>query len=564
MSLCRGKRRAMLGALGGFGVGFFLVLLALPGEERIPDPPLPSLGAEPPSGSFRAELVVPGEAAARDQAPRREQTDVSSAESPPRNGAAREDLAPPLGSVLYGIVTRPDGTPVHEATVSVPERNGSRLLARTDPEGRYTLAPLPPGRYRITAGEGSFGHAEAEVKLPGKTGGEMEFVRRDFVLRPSQRITVRVVTSTGEPTFQSSIACMVMHQAVPVATRGDPGSTLTEVRGSMNARFGIGSFEYSWQEGTESAGGGSVGTLTLHEEPPGWVSFVASHQVLAKQRIDATTEEVTFVIDPETLQTVRCEVRGRILAAETGLPLAGTVSIGPLEKRAEAGAEGTFVIEDAPPGAQEVRIRSPKRATVILTPTLERGGSHDLGDIFLPRAVSLSGTLRTAAGNPAPALLRCGRLDPSSGEVRWLRPVGLGIDPDGTFLIGGLEPGLYVRGGPVPDSSPPRGSPPPLMSHPQRVDATGGSVDGIEVELHATTAITLVAEDVTEPWPLATVRDAAGLPVSSVWPGRYGPETALPLPRGSYTLEIERAGVVRERRPLTVGEGPQRIVLRFD
>jgi hypothetical protein len=101
------------------------------------------------------------------------------------------------------------------------------------------------------------------------------------------------------------------------------------------------------------------------------------------------------------------------------------------------------------------------------------------------------------------------------------------------------------------------------MSGALRVNAAE-SIEGVEIVLQASTAITLVTGEVTEPWPVATALDAAGLPVRQVSPGRWGSETPLHLPPGSYTLRLERGGSVLEDRPLPVGSDPQRIHLVFD
>ena len=49
-----------------------------------------------------------------------------------------------------------------------------------------------------------------------------------------------------------------------------------------------------------------------------------------------------------------------------------------------------------------------------------------------------------------------------------------------------------------------------------------------------------------------------------VYPGRWGVETPLHMLAGSYTLEVEREGVMLEQRQLVVGDEAQRIELAFD
>ncbi len=52
---------------------------------------------------------------------------------------------------LRGRVTDPDGRPVAGAEVFISGATVSPLRARTDADGRFTLAPLPPGRYTVLA-----------------------------------------------------------------------------------------------------------------------------------------------------------------------------------------------------------------------------------------------------------------------------------------------------------------------------------------------------------------------------------------------------------------------------
>ena len=88
------------------------------------------------------------------------------------------------------------------------------------------------------------------------------------MLRPEQRITVRLLTSTGEPTLEA-FKTAYRYDAVPVATREDPGDTFMEVRGSLNNQFGIGSYWESGWADVSNQGVGMIGIVTLHEDAPG-------------------------------------------------------------------------------------------------------------------------------------------------------------------------------------------------------------------------------------------------------------------------------------------------------
>lgn len=557
------RRGGPAGAALGFVLAFAAVLLAL--GDRGPSAGLrPTVrGAQEPKAAAVSRLVPPsavaaGESPTPDAAPE-ERRDGPAA--PPVEGNASAPA--PLGAVLWGTVTEPDGSPVADAWVSTPAAGGERHVVRSSAEGRYTMGPLPPGPRRVTASWHL--HHDDEVEL---VAAAEELLRQDFVLRPKQRIVVRVVTSEGEPTMPL-VRGMARFEAVPVATREDPGDTLTDVEGSLNNPFGIGQF-WGWgYVGVPNLGGGMLGCVFLDEEPPAWLSFVACHQVLAKQRIDSSTGEVTFVLDPEDFLALRAGARGRVVDAATGEPIAATVSLGeysypPFGQGGAVGDDGLFSIEGALPGRQVLTVRAPGRARVVRQVTLRLGEVLEVGDVPLLPAVSLSGHVRRDTGEPLDAVVSCGRFDPATGEVHSAHGVKWTSGDDGTFAIGELEPAVYLLRCPGLRARPPHPSDPSLMSLPVRVDASRGSVEGIELVLRETTVVTLVAEDAAEPWPVATAFDGTGLPVRSVSPGRWETETPLHLPPGDYTLEVERDGVLLERRALVVGDEPRRLVLALE
>lgn len=555
--------RAVLGATIGFALAFPMVLLALPDRARQAVAPLPTRVVAARAESAAPQLAAPG-APATDAAVVSETATLAPVDAPPEtNTAAREGSPPELGVLLWGTITLSDGAAVPDSGVWVHKAGGERLYVRPDTKGRYTLGPLPPGPHWVTGG--AMHHHDAEVELVLEAGDELH--RQDFVLRPKQRILVRLLTSTGEPT-KEVVGSLRRYNAVPVATREDPGDTFTEVFGSLNNPFGIGEW-WGWgQAGLPNLGGGMMGYVFLNEDGPAWLSFIASGQVLAKQRIDPTTEEVTFVLDPEDFLALRCEIRGRVVASETGAPLVANVSVGRsggfIAPGPEVGSDGLFVIEDTTPGKWILRITAPGRARVVRTITLSPGETLDVGDVLLHPAVSLSGRVRNDAGEPMDAVLYCRRLDPSTGVASLSGTGQHKRELDGTFTIGSLEPGIYILGCRGLRARPPYPADASMLSIFQRVDLTGGSVEGLEVVLYPTTVITLVADGVTEPWPVATARDAAGLTVRQVYPGRWGVETPLHLLPGSYTLEIERDGVMLEQRQLVVGDEAQRIELDLE
>jgi len=555
--------RAVAASVVGFVLSYAVALVVLP--DRVA-PPVDSVAPRLSDKTVEAprDLIHPGNDGPQEARPaeveKQEASELGPSEEAPSNGGSQSLN---LGVLLWGTVKLPDGNVVPEAHVSTLLIGGDSLYAPADEKGRYVLGPLPFGSRRVRA-TAMFHHAdELELVLP--QGNEL--LRHDFVLEPEQRVIVRTVTSDGEPTFKA-VKGLFRYNAVPVATKEDPGDTFTGVVGSLNNQFGIGSYWACGQADVPQLGEDVYGIVTLHEAGPAWLSFVAMHQVLEKQRIDESTEEVTFVLNAEDFLNLACKVQGRLLDADTGEALLGSVQVGedpfPWGEWTQAGADGVFAVENALVGEVHLIAQAEGRARVVIPLSLAPGEQHDAGDIILHQAITLAGSVRRESGEPLTAVVEGGRFDPSTGAVDWFQNVLYETEADGTFSIGGLEPGSYVLRSPGLPARSPRPHDPKLMSLPVRVDASSFSVDGIELVLLVTTPITVVAENVTEPWPHIMARDSSGLPIRWAWPGRWGTETVMFLPPGEFTLETVRNGVVLKREPLVVGDRPQRLEFSFD
>ena len=539
------RARAWIGAALGFALAFVLVTALLPEPSAPLAAFVPVADRSIEAGVPAGELVAPEleRAAPRPGAP--------AAAAPSTHGQAAEalgastlpDAPDELGLVLFGLVSDPSGAPVPGAFVLAPAPDGARPHVATDERGRYALGPLAPGTRRVVASK--IHHHEHAAEIAPDAGPSPR--RQDFVLRPEQRIRVRLVTSRGVPTVEALAGTEIrLHQmqVVPVATAEDPGELFTAVRGSLNNRFGIGSF---WQNGFNepSLGRDVYGTVSLHEDGPAWLLLVVSHQVLRKERVTPATAEVTFVVDPEDLLALRGALHAQLRDAASGEPLAGRVWLGenayPMGRGEEVGADGAVRLEGQWPGARWFAARAEGRALLVREVTIARGATLELGDVLLHEAVALRGQVRLASGEPVEAVLRWGRLEPG-GSVAWARQVSARSRPDGSFAIEGLEPAVWVLQSPGLPATPPRPFDARRASLPLRVDATRGTVEGLEVVLIGTGAVTLATSDVVEPWPSARALDGAGLPGDSTWLGRYGDESVLNLVPGRYVLVVEREG----------------------
>ncbi|MCP3916606.1 MAG: carboxypeptidase regulatory-like domain-containing protein [bacterium] len=552
-----------LGALLGFAAAFVLVSTLLPERVQSVDAlgPEPSRARAPEVDSAHLQAPPPTEPEERAPTPTPavEQTeDGATTEA----GDATVKQAP-LGVVLTGVVRDTSGAGQAEAYVSTRTKAGERVLARTDGEGRYTLGALAPGTWQVSAGKRDLHDHEVQLTLVH----DEPILRQDFVLRPKQIVWVRLVATDGAPGMSVLVEAgmrPLFMNLVPVATRDDPGPTFTEVRGSLNNTFGIGTY---WQSGMfrEKRGPEYIGTVTLHEDGPAWLSLVVAHQVLRKEQIDPSTEEVTFVIDPDDINAIQCRLHATVLDAATSAPIPAKAWLNddpfPMGKSHEIEGDGALALDREWPGKRWLVVNAEGYAQYMKQVTLASGQTLELGDIQLHRPVELTGHVRNTSGEPLEAVLRWGRLDPGTERIEWRRQTRAQSAADGLFKIANLEPGVWVIQSPGLPSRPPGGQDDKMVSLAIQVDATRGAVADLEVVMLDATAVTFATADLAEPWPVVAVMDATGLAVVRRQVGRYDDETVLRVPPGSYSLVVERDGEEVVRQPLEVGPEPQRVEL---
>jgi len=562
---------SLVGGLVGFAVAYFGVAVLL----SAPDAATAPLRASPPAATspeeHKAAALVALEA---NTEPRVTATD---AEAPALNSvaAAAPGIAPGIARrrtfLLHGVVTARGGAALAGAYVGVQLPAGGRSSATTDALGRYTLGPLEPRPWSVSAGMTDHHSVSTEV-APPEDGA---LARLDFELASQQVVRVRLVTSAGGPALAAlSSAKLYAHelQLVPVATRDDPGATFDDVRGSLNNPFGIGSFREAGMNGLPAATPEEYGTVALRKDGPAWLSLVVAHQVIAKQALAPGTDVVTFVVDPSDIAALYANVHGRARDVASGGAAAAQAWLnedpfvfGPAGGTTADPSTGAFALERALPGKKWLIVKCEGYADVKRQITVPRGGTFQAGDVLMHRPVTLSGKVHDTEGKPFEAVIEWGVLDAASGAVAWAQQVSTKSLPDGAFTIPGLEPALYVVRSPGPGA---RGSKPSdsrLVSRPVRADARARSVEEVALVLEPTTVVTLVAPLLVQPtggaWTSAAVLDSDGLPLASGWPGRYAVELPLHVPRGEWTLVLMRDGVELERRSLVVGDAPLRLAL---
>lgn len=465
---------------------------------------------------------------------------------------------------VVGNLTSQSGAPIAKARVgAIPGEGEEEVVARTNPQGRFRLGPLDPGSRRLEVSVNGYYPKQVELELTGTK----RIVPHDFRLEPCQRIAVHLVTSDGEPapvyvpgTRLSTRRLGLM----PVATRERPGDTVPfESRFSL--RHGIGEFVRRNSRYDEERSPPYHGTVILREPAPAWLSLVAAGKVLDRWPVDRSTREVTFVVDPADLTALKCEVSATLVAAESGQPLVGQAWIEedpfPAHQPALAGTDGFALFEQTSPTNRWFIARSPGRAETRRALDLAPGERLDLGTVPLSLPIELSGRAVDSKGEGVPVKLLWARLDPVSGKLQRELWHYAPCEADGSFTIADREPGIWVIYSPGLGENPRKYR--HLAAPPVHVDASRGSVRGIEVVVWPTTAVTVLAPGDAHSTSRVEVFDPSGFMVSRSRLQGANPSAKLQLAPGEYELVLSLGGVEVHRCPLIVGTEPLRIELRY-
>jgi hypothetical protein len=381
-------------------------------------------------------------------------------------------------------------------------------------------------------------------------------VRRDLVLQRAVRLAVRFMTADGEPLYATEAGKRLGDaHPFPVATVDAPGATIPEALHGGADLCGVGSF---WQYGPlwEAAGPGCAGVLVLEVDLPVFVSLTVGSRVLESRRVEPGTEEVTFVVSPERLLGELSSVEARLIAGDSGAPLAARVGIEPLNE-SDRVADGHWA-RTLPPGAHDVTFSAPGYARVRRQLALAPGQRLDLGEVVLPLELVIEGRLLDDEGRPVTGMVRLARRDPT-GRVRYDDDRSyVRTDEHGAFRIDGLLPDRHLLRTVASDevTFPGRENPPPMwVSGLVTVSTLGGSVRGLD--LHLVRAGTLVLSG-TGGLPAGArfrVLDANSDLVRHV--GLYsGFVPSFGLPPGPYSLVVcDEDGNELGRHAVEVGAG---------
>jgi len=335
--------------------------------------------------------------------------------------------------------------------------------ARTDHEGRYRLAGVPPGRYQLTVVAPTF----VPVTRPGHTPGrrlalvEGETVEAaDFQLTRGGVITGRVTDAEGRPVIAEQV-----HLSFAEAPRPEgpepfyPQNTQTDDRGVYRI-YGLPPGKYLVSVGHDAVTGvanpGGMRRYYRRTFHPDATEESKGRVVEVEAGGEAADVDITLGPPAKTYTA-----SGRFVTAD-GRPAPGTLfgtgtldaagqSLGTIHSGHAADARGQFVIRGLAPGRYAVFAASADTAALPESysdaVTFEVGEADVTGlEVRLRRAGSVSGVVQIEGADRATAarLMRQvklyaqvetgpGVVPPSYAQV----PAA----PDGSFRLGGLRPG---------------------------------------------------------------------------------------------------------------------------
>ena len=517
-----------------------------PATQREPDlrAPEPVRGAEPVSAAAVAPVPAPV-------------TDPVALD--PAATSARA-VAPMY--IVHGRVVDPAGLRAGSwlPVVSLTDVAGVRRGTKVSSDGHYSLAGLAPGKWTLHWG----GVGYRERSEPLELAAPRPIVRRDLTMERAVTREVRVTTRDGEHLYRALRAreggVRDADSILPVATLDEPGETIEEPGGSRQDSVGVGSF---WDHGplADAAGPDYLGVLVLQEDPPVFVSLVAGSRVVATQRVDAGTEEASFVVDLDALLARQATVRARFLGADRGEALDGGLLIEPLDsfEVVRGGSwSGTLA-----PGSYTLRFLAQGYVYTTIEITLAPGQELDLGDVVIPLGLTAEGRLLDSEGNPVFGRLVVGRRN-ARGDLSFDYTIDNRTDASGRFKIHGLEAGRYVvrTVGDDEVTFPGQGEAPTVwVSGNVEVSTLGGSVTGLDLHLVKAGVLRLKGVEGVPGAFRCRLLDEHGdlLRSKQFYPG-FVPR--LLLPPGAYTLVVfDEERTELSRRALEIGEGTTEVDL---
>jgi hypothetical protein len=460
--------------------------------------------------------------------------------------------APPAGqalpcSFLVGSV-RVAGTG-KAIDAHVAARNADRGFdrsARTE-GGKFSLAGVPPGRLEVTCSADGHATFTTRVEVPAVP----DLVRCDIVLQPQCKLRVRALTPDGKPLLDALREAKLWY-ADPIAVASEtplpavlPNANADKLKSDFGAArwTSNNSGDMRRRLTTDVAG-----ELELTKPLPLHVGFCLANFVLETRLLAEAAEEITFVVPLDAIASRMCVVRGRVVDAETGLPIEAFVSVLPKTLSSSGrpvDADGRFLVESLPPGLLVLEARTEASHDGVKRELeLVAGQQLEVGDVRLSRRAGVSGRVLDPKGQPVAAAVRAVVADYLITQQYPALPQPTRSDAQGSFRFDGMSRIRYVL---VAEAAGAVGFTP--------IDVASSAPLPVEIRLRPATEVTLTWAAKSREYVTKRIVSHDGL---AVWSDAAPSQVTVRLPPGAYTIEICR-GRQPSKQPLVVGTQPQTV-----
>lgn len=517
-------------AIVGFGA------LLLQGGE-----PAPVVAA--PTADGRVEAVPPA-VVTRLPAP----AGTSAAPADPRTAASSPATE---GTVLYGCIVDETGAAVESAYIWLRRDGDPKQLATISARrghSEFAIAGLPSGKLAWSARATGYKEQRGTIDIPAGVAR----LRHDFVLESSWILAVRIVTPEGEPLHEAlskasktrKMLWNVEVGAVVTATQpaGDfPPTALRELT------FGLG----RWRSATGFSGLGRegpklakdvAGTVEIDTPQALWVSAVMRNHVLTSAPVEPGQQEVTLTLSLDQVLKDLGSIRGRVVDASSGAPIAGAaVGFGDLQSGGLGGksdGQGMFEVADLRPGLLTVEIRGDKKQARRDLILLQPGQALDLGDVPVFEFRTVKGRCDGLVGKAEDGRIAYTPLDPTWNPAVRHHGDSTSIAADGSFTLylvdGRYQLRAYGAGGAVVE-----------------IDTRTLGNEPLVLKLAKEASLRLDVQTDGESWELAlfdgTGREVYRRDLQDGW------KFALPFLPGDYRAELTGPGGKKQTRQIKLG-----------
>jgi protocatechuate 3,4-dioxygenase beta subunit len=379
------------------------------------------------------------------------------------------------GAFVSGRVVDDTGRPLAGAPVEVVAMPSDDLpeSQSADADGRFTLGPLPSGRYQVMARAPDHVLVQSpEVRLRADVTPQIE-----LRLARACRLTGRVVDERGQPLGGVPVTAVALTEGRPAGA-----DELTVLAGALPLAAeaaGLPARAIMKQGNIRTASTDAQGRFVLDEMPPGRARLEVVHPELLPLRREP------IVLAPGERKEVGeltiqagAVLNGRVLD-ENGQPIeAARIEARPRGKgppaRVASDRDGRFAIRVAPGDYSLVAVASARAPQSVFALHAAPGGSEPPIELRLPRADGgIEGEVRDGAGKPVrgvnvvaltipalvPAVNGGDGWRPRSSSELGMPSAGLVLasaytDTLGRFKVRGLPRGLVVLEGRHPEWSP--------------------------------------------------------------------------------------------------------------